>query len=74
MAEHELRDEHTDSPMQARPEPLPSSHEGSRDPDDASRALSEVQELLRRHNLVLDLAQRQRHGESDERHELVESL
>ncbi|MGE0806379.1 MAG: magnesium transporter [Burkholderiaceae bacterium] len=60
--------------MQARPEPLPSSHEGSRDPDDASRALSEVQELLRRHNLVLDLAQRQRHGESDERHELVESL
>jgi len=45
-----------------------------RDPEEASRALAEVQELLRRHNLVLEVAHRQRHGEADERHELVEQL
>ena len=46
----------------------------SRDPEAASRALAEVQELLRRHNLILELAHRQRHGEAEERHELVEQL
>ncbi len=56
--------ESTDSP-QAR---LP------RDPEEASRALGEVQELLRRHQLVVDLAHRQRHGEDEQRHELVEDL
>ncbi|MCM5570678.1 magnesium transporter [Burkholderiaceae bacterium FT117] len=46
----------------------------SRDPEAASRALGEVQELLRRHRVVLELAHRQRHGEPEERHELVEQL
>ena len=45
-----------------------------RDPEAASRALGEVQELLRRHRVVLELAHRQRHGEAEERHELVEQL
>ena len=45
-----------------------------RDPEQAQRALIEVQELLRRHQLVLDLAHRQQHGEDDERHKLVEHL
>jgi magnesium transporter len=45
-----------------------------RDPEAASRALLEVQELLRRHNLVLEVAQRQSHGETEQRHELVEQL
>jgi magnesium transporter len=46
----------------------------SRDPEAASRALSEIQELLRRHRVVLDLAHRQTHGEGPDRHELVERL
>ena len=45
-----------------------------RDPEAASRALSEVQELLGRHHIVLELAHRQSHGEDPERHELVASL
>ena len=45
-----------------------------RDPEEASRALAEVQDLLRRHYLVLEVAHRQRHGEGDERHQLVEQL
>jgi magnesium transporter len=45
-----------------------------RDPEAASRALSEVQALLARHNVVVELAHRQRHGEAEERHELVETL
>ncbi len=45
-----------------------------RDPEEATRALGEVQELLRRHSLVLEVAHRERHGETDERHELVEQL
>jgi len=45
-----------------------------RDPEEASRALAEVQELLRRHRIVEELAQRQRYGEGEERHELVEQL
>ncbi|MFO1299275.1 MAG: magnesium transporter [Burkholderiaceae bacterium] len=45
-----------------------------RDPEQASRALAEVQDLLRRHDLVLEIAHRQRHGEAEERHELVEQL
>ncbi|HMN64883.1 MAG TPA: magnesium transporter [Burkholderiaceae bacterium] len=45
-----------------------------RDPEQASRALAEVQDLLRRHDLVLEIAHRQRHGEAEERHELVERL
>ncbi|MEN9762635.1 MAG: magnesium transporter [Pseudomonadota bacterium] len=45
-----------------------------RDPEEASRALADVQELLRRHALVLDIAQRQVHGEDEERQRLVENL
>jgi magnesium transporter len=45
-----------------------------RDPEEASRALGEVQELLRRHRLIEELAHRQRYGEGDERHEIVEQL
>ncbi len=44
------------------------------DPEEASRALAEVRELLERHRLVFEVAHRQRHGEADERHELVEHL
>ena len=40
-----------------------------RDPEEASRALIEVQEMLRRHHVVFELAHRQRHGERDERHD-----
>ncbi len=45
-----------------------------RDPEDAFRALAEVQELLRRHNQILDAAQRQRHDEADEQAEPIETL
>lgn len=45
-----------------------------RDPEEATRALLVVQELLRKQRLVEELAQRQRHGEDEDRHELVESL
>ena len=45
-----------------------------RDPEAASRALFEVQELLRRHALVLELAHRQHEGEAEQRRELVERL
>ena len=55
----------------AEPEP---SEDQQRDPEEASRALNEVQELLRRHRVVLDLAHRQQHGEDAERHSLVEQL
>jgi len=61
-------DEAEQRPVDAPAAPHP------RDPEEASRALAEVQELLRRHNLVLEVAHRQRHGEADERHELVEQL
>lgn len=44
------------------------------DPEAASLALAEVQELLRRHRLVMDLATRQAHGEGPDRHELVRRL
>ncbi len=44
------------------------------DPEEASRALAEVQDLLKRHRIVLDLAQRQHYGEDDARHDLVEKL
>jgi magnesium transporter len=44
------------------------------DPEAASRSLAEVQGLLERHNIVVELAHRQRHGEGEERHELVEQL
>ena len=45
-----------------------------RDPEEASRALAEVQDLLSRHHLVLELAHKQSHGEDPERHELVARL
>lgn len=45
-----------------------------RDPEAASRALTEIQELLGRHHVVLELAHRQSHGEDADRHQLVASL
>lgn len=45
-----------------------------RDPEEAQRALAEVQDLLRRHALAVTVAQREQHGEDDERHALVEQL
>ncbi len=43
-----------------------------RDPEQASRALAEVQELLRRHDLALEAAIRQRQGEGEARPEAPE--
>ncbi len=60
---HEGREQNNASPAK-----LP------RDPEAASRALGEVQDMLRRHHLVAELAHRQRYGEGAERHELVENL
>ncbi len=59
---------------QSPPPPEPPEDDQQRDPEEASRALNEVQELLRRHQVVLDLAHRQQHGEDPERHHLVEQL
>ncbi len=47
---------------------------GPRDPEEASRALAEVQELLRRHDVVMELARRERYGETEGRHRVVEQL
>ena len=58
---------------EVRPDDAPAMPQ-PRDPEQASRALAEVQDLLRRHDLVLEIAHRQRHGEAEERHELVEQL
>ncbi len=46
----------------------------ARDPEDASRALEQVQQLLRRHRLVEELSDRRQHGDSEERRELVEQI
>ncbi len=45
-----------------------------REAEEASRALVEVQELLRRHRLALEVAHRQNYGEGAGRHVLVEHL
>ena len=45
-----------------------------RDAEEASRALAEVQELLRRHRLAVEVAHRQHYGEGEGRHVLVEHL
>lgn len=67
---------HEPASAAAQPPPPPDSPEDDqqRDPEEASRGLNEVQELLRRHQVVLDLAHRQQHGEDPERHHLVEHL
>ena len=64
----DLHDDPSARETNGHPAPLPS------DPEAASRALAEIQELLRRYELALEVAHRQRYGEGDERHELVESL
>jgi magnesium transporter len=66
MAEHDELQNEREAAAQAAPLP--------RDPEEASRALGEVQELLRRHQVIVELAHRQRYGEGEERHELVEQL
>jgi len=60
-------------PADERPDDAPAVPQ-PRDPEQASRALAEVQDLLRRHDLVREIAHRQRHGEAEARHELVEQL
>ncbi|MFT3799864.1 MAG: magnesium transporter [Burkholderiaceae bacterium] len=45
-----------------------------RDSEEASRALLQVQELLRKHNLLRELAHRQNFGEGEDKHQLVEDL
>ncbi len=45
-----------------------------RDPEAASRALGEVQEMLARHSLVLELTHRQQHDPYQDRPNLVEQL
>lgn len=57
----------------ATPEALQEPNPG-RDPEAAQRALAEVQTLLRRHQLVLEVTHRQSYGEPGARHELVEQL
>jgi len=52
----------TDAPRQAR------------EPEEAARALEEVQELLRRHRLVEELSHRQNEGATEDRRELIEQL
>ena len=47
-------------------------HALPREAEEASRALVEVQELLRRHRLAVEVAHRQHYGEQENRHELVE--
>ncbi len=65
MAEHEF-DDAADAVVD-RPDPGARSAQ-PRDPEEASRALAAVQELLRRHNLILEAAQRQRDDEEDTEH------
>ena len=68
MAEHEMFTAPKSGTDEASESTLP------RDPEAASRALLEVQEMLARHNLVLELTHRQTHGEDEARHSLVEQL
>jgi magnesium transporter len=68
MTEHEQDRTAGRESVAGHPAPLPS------DPEAASRALAETQELLRRFELALSVVQRQHHGEPDDRHALVESL
>jgi magnesium transporter len=46
----------------------------AREPEEAARALEEVQELLRRHRLVEELSHRQDEGATEDRRELIEQL
>ncbi|MEK9775868.1 MAG: CBS domain-containing protein, partial [Quisquiliibacterium sp.] len=57
-----------DNPASDRVVPQP------RDPEEAARALAQVQALLRRHLLVEQVAERQQQDESNERREVVEEL
>ena len=72
--EHTAHHKPVDTPTAAAAAEPDSGDDQQRDPEEASRALNEVQELLRRHRVVLDLAHRQQHGEDAERHSLVELL
>ncbi|MFP5461279.1 MAG: magnesium transporter [Gammaproteobacteria bacterium] len=67
MAEHdqEAQDSGSDAALQAAQ---------PRDAEDASRALHEVQDMLRRHRLAVEVAHRQHYGEGEGRHVLVEHL
>lgn len=75
MTDETVRDgvsvDSADAPVTESPASPPS---GTRDSEEASRALQEVQDLLHRHNVVMELAHRQNHGEDQDRHKLVEQL
>ena len=45
-----------------------------REPEEAARALEDVQELLRRHRLVEEVSHRQSEGATEDRRELIEQL
>ncbi len=47
---------------------------GPRDPEEASRALGQVQQMLLRYNVVDELERRQRYNEAEDRYQLIEQL
>lgn len=61
-------------PGQSDAQALDRLAEHPRDPEEASRALNEVQELLRRHHQVLELAHRQQAADEETRDEPLEQL
>jgi magnesium transporter len=65
MAEHEL-DEGSDAIVDRSEAPREAAQ--PRDPEEASRALAAVQELLRRHNLTVEAAERERGDGEDAGH------
>lgn len=58
----------------SRPPMRPNEPVLRRDPEEASRALLQVQDLLRKHNVLVELAHRQDFGEGQDKHRLVEDL
>ena len=61
--------------LEPTPEPVALDDDAlPRDPEQAQRALAEVQDLLRRHALAMEVAQRERYGEDDARHALAEQV
>ncbi len=66
MAEHEIPHQ-AEAAVDRSEAPAGARSTQPRDPEEASRALAEVQELLRQHNLILDAAQRHRHGDDEDR-------
>src|SRR5687767_14068938 len=74
MADEDVQNAEEADAERGRDPSTDSDAQQQRDPEAASRALADIQELLRRHRLVLEVAERQQYGESPERHELVGQL